>query len=49
MNSKVVKFVGLACTLIGALATIGSNWVQEKQMDATIDKKLDEKLASKEN
>lgn len=49
MNSKVVKFLGIACTVVGAAVTVVSNWVQEKQMEETIDKKLDEKLASKEN
>ena len=49
MKSKTVKLIGLLCTVVGAVATIGSNWATEKQMDETISKKVSEALASKEN
>lgn len=46
MNGKAVKIVGLAATVVGALATIAGNWAGEKQQDAKIAEKVAEAIAN---
>lgn len=35
-NAKVVKIVGIAATVIGATATVVSNWVEEQKNNQKI-------------
>lgn len=45
MNGKLVKVIGFAATLVGMGATIVSNWVNDKNLDAKVDSKVTEALA----
>lgn len=51
MNKKlnVVKLIGLAGVALGAFATFVSNYAQEKQMEETIEEKVNEALAKRED
>lgn len=46
MKSNVINIIGFAATAIGMGATIISNWVSEKQMEAKIAEKVSEALAN---
>lgn len=48
MNGKLIKVIGIATTLIGMGASFLSNWVENKQLDAKIDKKVNEALSKKD-
>lgn len=43
---KLVSFIGLA---LGGIGTLLSNWADDKELDAMIDEKLDERLAAHED
>lgn len=43
-----IKLIGLAGMALGALATMVSNYAQEKQMEQIIDEKVNEALAARE-
>lgn len=45
MTEKFIKAIGFAATLVGMGATIVSNWVNDKNLDAKIDSKLAEALS----
>lgn len=45
----MVRLVGIAGMLLGGVATLVSSWAQEKQMEKTIEEKVDEALAKREN
>lgn len=51
MNKKfdAVRLVGIVGMLLGGAATLVSSWAQEKQMEKTIEEKVDEALAKREN
>ena len=42
MNGKMIKVIGLLATVVG-------NWVQERTMEITIDEKIEQALNGKEN
>lgn len=44
-KGKVIKFIGVAATVIGALATLTTEWVNEQKMDEKIEEKVNEALA----
>lgn len=44
-SNKMIKILGFAATLIGAAATVLSNWVDDKKMDEKIEEKVNEALA----
>lgn len=46
MNGNVIKIIGFAATAIGMGATLVSNWVSEKQIDAKITEKVNEAVAN---
>ena len=48
MNSKTIKVIGLIGTVLGAGATLISDWAKNKEMDEKIEKKVNEKLAANE-
>ena len=45
MNNKVIKGLGVGAAIFGALATVVSNWVSEKQQDAKIAEKVAEAIS----
>ena len=49
MNGKMIKVIGGAATVLGLLATVVGNWVQECRMEITIDEKIEQALNGKEN
>lgn len=49
MNGKMIKIIGGAATVLGLLATVVGNWVQERTMEITIDEKIGQALNGKEN
>ena len=49
MNGKMIKVIGGAATVLGLLATVVGNWVQERTMEITIDEKIEQALNGKEN
>lgn len=40
MNGKMIKIIGGAATVVGLLATVVGNWVQERTIEMTIDEKV---------
>jgi len=49
MSKNLIKVIGFAATLIGMGATLISDWVAEKKMDAAVEEKINEALAEKSN
>ena len=45
----MVKIIGLGGTLLSVVATMIGNWSQERTMEKTIEEKIDEALAKREN
>lgn len=48
MNSKMIKVIGMAATLIGIGVNLITDWVDDQKIDEKIDKKVNEALAKKE-
>jgi len=44
-NSKSIRVLGLAATVIGAAAALVTDWVDQKKMDEKIEEKINEALA----
>lgn len=40
LNSKTIKIIGVVTSLVGAGATLVSNWVGDKQLDEKIAEKV---------
>lgn len=47
MNSKLIKVLGLAASVVGVAATLLSDWVNEQKMDEKIEEKVNEAIAKK--
>lgn len=47
MKGKLLKALGLAATLIGFGATMLSDYVKDRQLDETIEEKVNEALAKR--
>lgn len=45
MNSKIIRIIGLAATVIGLGANLINDWADEQKMNEQIDKKVNEALA----
>ena len=45
INGKAIKAIGIAASVIGAVATLAGNWAGEKQQDAKIAEKVAEAFA----
>lgn len=43
---RAISLIGMA---IGAVGTLLSNWADDRELDMTIDEKIDEKLAARES
>lgn len=48
MDGKMMKIIGGAATVLGLLATVVGNWVQERTIEMTIDEKVTAALNSKD-
>ncbi len=48
MNSKMIKAIGMAATIIGIGVNLLTDWVAEQKMDEKIEAKVNEALAKKE-
>lgn len=48
-NSKMIKFIGFAVTIIGVGVNLLSDWVDEQKMDEKIEEKVNEALDRKNN
>lgn len=49
MDKKWIKVIGLAATGISVVASLVTNWVNEKQFDAKVSEKVTETLANMTN
>lgn len=45
LNGKVIKGIGIAASVVGAVVTVVGNWAGEKQQDMKIAEKVAEALA----
>lgn len=43
---RVMSMIGM---VLGAVGTLLSNWADDRELDMTIDEKIDEKLAARED
>lgn len=48
MDSKLIKILGIAATVIGMGATLVTDWVNDKKTDKKIEEKVNEALAERE-
>lgn len=48
MNSKIIRIIGLAATVIGLGANLINDWADEQKMNEQIDKKVNEALAKRD-
>lgn len=46
MNNKWIKVMGIAASAVGVVATIATNWVNEKNLDNKITDKVAEAIAN---
>lgn len=46
MNGKVIKIIGIAASVVGAVATLVGGWAGDKQMDDKIAKKVADAIAN---
>ena len=49
MNSKLVKIIGIAASTVGVVASIATNWANEKKLDDKISDKVAEAVANLSN
>lgn len=49
MNMKLIKTLGLTASLVGAGATLLTEWVNDKKLDEKIDERINERLGVDEN
>jgi len=45
LNEKTIKIIGIATSVIGMGVSVAAEWVGDKKMDLTIEKKVAEALA----
>lgn len=45
ISTNLIKILGLVASVVGAGATLLTNWVEERRMEEKIDERIDEKLA----
>lgn len=45
LNGTAIKVIGIAASVVGAVATLAGNWAGEKQQEAKIAEKVAEALA----
>ena len=48
MNSKLIKILGIAATVIGMGATLVTDWVNDKKTDEKIEEKVNDALAKRD-
>lgn len=44
-----LKIMSIGLTVIGAILTLATNWVEDKKIDEKIEEKVNEALAEREN
>lgn len=50
MNNKTIfRAISLIGMALGAVATLLSNWADDRELDMVIDEKIDEKLTDRDN
>lgn len=49
MDMKIVKVLGLVASAVGLGATLVSNWTKDRETEAMIDARIDQKLAEMNN
>lgn len=49
MNSKLIKILGFAATVVTMLASLASDYVNEKKMEEKIEEKVNEALDNRNN
>ncbi len=47
-GKNLVKIIGMAATILGLGATLVTDWVNDKKMDAKIEEKVNEALTNKQ-
>lgn len=47
MNDKLLKGLGIVATVVGAVASVASGVISEKQQDVKLEKLVDKKFAEK--
>jgi hypothetical protein len=47
-KSKLIKFIGLAATILGVGVNLVSDWVDEQKMDEKIEEKVNKAMQEKE-
>lgn len=47
MDKKVIKYFGIAASIIGAIATIVSSYCDKKELEADMDEIMDAKMDEK--
>ena len=48
MNKNLVKVIGIAATVVSVIASLATNWVNDKNLDNKIAEKVTKALAEKE-
>ena len=48
LNKNIIKAIGIMATFIGFGATFLKSWVDEREMDAKIEEKVNEALANRQ-
>lgn len=48
MNSKIIRIIGLAATVIGLGTNLINDWADEQKMNERIDKKVNEALVKRD-
>lgn len=46
MNNKLVKVIGIAASVVGVVASVATNWANEKKLDDKIAGKVAEAVAN---
>ena len=49
MNSKMIKGIGMAATIIGISVNLITDWVNEQKVNEKIEEKVDEALSRRDN
>ena len=49
MTFGTIKMIGIGASIVGAGATLVSNWVESKKLDQRIDQRIDERLSELQN
>lgn len=48
MSGKTLKIIGMLATVLGLGLNLANNWIDDKKMEESVDKKVNEALAKRE-